>query len=270
MICGPQHSIELINPELRRPNISHVIFDFDGTLSWLRHGWPRVMLDVCLGYAPSAWQSDSTIQSELLAEILSLNGKPSIHQINRFCDRAGSDYRMPSPQTILGEYQKALHAIVKERAASAPADPHRFVIDGANRALTSLRDRGVTLIILSGTIEMDVRREAELLGLKKHFGNHIYGSTPNGRFSKKDVIDHLLQEERIEGHHLLAFGDGPVEIAFTKAVGGLAIGVASDEEENGSHRVDSIKRAHLIAAGADAIIPDYVDIDDLLPRIFGR
>lgn len=27
-----------------RPQISHVVFDFDGTLSWLRNGWPDVVI----------------------------------------------------------------------------------------------------------------------------------------------------------------------------------------------------------------------------------
>ena len=26
--------------------VTHVVFDFDGTLSWLRHGWPELMLEV--------------------------------------------------------------------------------------------------------------------------------------------------------------------------------------------------------------------------------
>ncbi len=29
-----------------RPRVSHVVFDFDGTLSWLRHGWPEMMVEV--------------------------------------------------------------------------------------------------------------------------------------------------------------------------------------------------------------------------------
>jgi hypothetical protein len=34
----PSFSIE------RRPGISHVLFDFDGTLSLVRQGWPDVMV----------------------------------------------------------------------------------------------------------------------------------------------------------------------------------------------------------------------------------
>ena len=42
----------------------------------------------------------------------------------------------------------------------------------------------------------------------------------------------------------MAFGVGPVEIAFAKAVGGLAIGVASDEEANDLHRIDPLITQH--------------------------
>jgi hypothetical protein len=125
------------------------------------------------------------------------------------------------------------------------------------------------MIILSGSDEKDVRKEAKVLGLCDFFGTHIYGAPARGAFSKRDVIERLMAEEGIEGSRLLAFGDGPVEIGFAKAVGGLAVGVASDEEENGSHYVDPVKRKHLIAAGADVIIPDYVDATDLLRQILG-
>ena len=35
-----------------RPQISHVVFDFDGTLSWLRHGWPEIMLRLFREHLP--------------------------------------------------------------------------------------------------------------------------------------------------------------------------------------------------------------------------
>ena len=35
-----------------RPQISHVVFDFDGTLSWLRHGWPEMMVQLLEEYLP--------------------------------------------------------------------------------------------------------------------------------------------------------------------------------------------------------------------------
>jgi hypothetical protein len=124
------------------------------------------------------------------------------------------------------------------------------------------------LVILSGTAEPDVRREADLLGLQPYFGEHIYGSVPGRGFSKKQVIDRIIREEGIGGAHLLSFGDGPVEIQVTKAVGGVAIGVASDEHENGSGLIDPDKREHLTRAGADAIIPDYRNASWILETFF--
>ena len=263
---------ELITGDIRRPQISHAIFDFDGTLSWLRHGWPQIMLETFLNHAPNQWRSDTTIRARLLSDILSLNGKPSIHQLERCCERAqAAEHTTPSPQSLLDEYLPTLRDIVAQRMASirdGSCGLDEFIIWNALKALEILEVRDVTLVILSGTAQDDVRTEAELLGLTRFFGTHIYGSSPHGSFSKKDVIDRIMREERIEGHHLIAFGDGPVEISFTKAVGGLAIGVASDEDHNGSHEIHRAKREQLVAAGADLIIPDNAEVDTLLATDF--
>ena len=68
-----------------RPQISHVIFDFDGTLSWLRHGWPEMMASIFLNRLPS--KTRQAIHETLLADILSLNGKSSIFQMERCAER---------------------------------------------------------------------------------------------------------------------------------------------------------------------------------------
>jgi len=64
-----------------RPQISHVIFDFDGPCSWLRHGWPEIMFNVFRPYYPARRdEAEDQIHDLLIDEILGLNGKPSIHQ----------------------------------------------------------------------------------------------------------------------------------------------------------------------------------------------
>ena len=62
--------------------------------------------------------------------------------------------------------------------------------------------------------------------------------------------------------HLLTFGDGPVEIRETHKRGGFAVGIASDEVRRFGH--SPTKRARLIRAGADMIIPDYSQLPRLL------
>jgi hypothetical protein len=43
--------------------------------------------------------------------------------------------------------------------------------------------------------------------------------------------------------------------------------VATDEANNGSGNIDAWKRNRLAGVGADVVIPDYRDIDALLPRL---
>lgn len=271
----PAGTIEFAKGFSPRPQISHVIFDMDGTLSWLRHGWPQLMLEVFRPHYPAhVDESEKEIRDLLLAEILSLNGKQSIFQMQAFCERVKArGGNCPTPDQFLDEYQSRLDALIEDRSQKilrGESMPDEFVVCGARALLQKFRERKLTLIILSGTIEHRVRHEAKLLGFAEFFGEHIYGGTPDhSQFSKKLVIERLLREEKISGENLLSFGDGPTEISETKKVGGRAIGVASDEEQNGRGICDPHKRAQLLRAGADAVMADYRGADEWCRQIFG-
>ena len=45
-------TIELWQPLTPRPAISHALFDFDGTLSLIRQGWPEVMIPMFVEMLP--------------------------------------------------------------------------------------------------------------------------------------------------------------------------------------------------------------------------
>ena len=127
------------------------------------------------------------------------------------------------------------------------------------------------LYLASGTDEVFVKEEAALLDLTQYFGEHVYGAQDNYKtFSKKVVIERILRDNHISGEHLLAFGDGYVEIQNTKEVGGLAVAVASDEAHNGSGRMDEWKRQRLLGVGADVVIPDFRDSRALLHYILEK
>ena len=211
-------AIQCPSPIPPRPGISHVIFDFDGTLSWLRHGWPRLMFELFRPYYPARpGETETAIHDLLLSEILSLNGKQSIFQMLRFCERVRRrGGACPAPEDLLREYQSRLDAVIARRVRALQngrAVPDDFVVCGARAFLDKLRRRGLRLIILSGTLEPRVREEARWLGLDGYFGRHIYGGTADpAQFSKKLVIDRLLAEEAISGSQMVSFGDGPVEI----------------------------------------------------------
>jgi len=257
-----------------RPQITHVVCDFDGTLSWLRHGWPEIMLGLFLPRIPRLpGESESGLREMLLADIYGLNGKLTLHQMIRFAERVSERGGLPqNPETLRQEFQASLDRDIAERIADlreGRRKPDDFVVHGARLLLEKIEARGLKLFILSGTVTDRVCEEGGLIGLTRFFGSRIIGSQPDEPFSKLVHLEQILREERIPGANLLALGDGAVEIEAAKKLGGLAIAVASDENHNGCGVMEPHKRRALLAAGADAVIADYRDPDALLAAIFG-
>ncbi len=258
-----------------RPGITHVVFDFDGTLSLIRQGWPDVMVPMFTEVLPPLpGETDEDRRRLAFDDIMKLNGKQTIYQMIQLADRIRERGGVPQePLEYKHEYLRRLEEKITARVAGLNAGtirPDDLCVFGSRALLDNLKARGLSLYLASGTDEPFVKREAELLGLTHYFGRHIYGAQDNYQnFSKKMVIDRILKENAIDGSKLLAFGDGYVEIQNTKEVGGLAVAVASDEAHNGSGRMDEWKRDRLSGVGADVVIPDYRDADPLLNLIFG-
>ena len=258
-----------------RPGISHVLFDFDGTLSLIRQGWPDVMVPMFAEMMPPIdGETEDDRRRLAFEDIMRLNGKQTIYQMIQLADRIRERGGEPrEPLWYKHEYLRRLDLRINDRiealsSGSAKADEH--LVHNARALLDELVRRGLPLYLASGTDEPFVKREAELLGLTRYFGPHIYGARDAYKtFSKKMVIDRILAENAIEGASLLSFGDGYVEIQNTKEVGGLAVAVASDEANNGSGRMDAWKRDRLAGVGADVIIPDFRDAVPLLEFILG-
>ena len=61
---------------------------FDGTISLIREGWPDVMLPMFEELLPNI-QGDisESVRKMLLDDIMTLNGKQTIYQMIRFCER---------------------------------------------------------------------------------------------------------------------------------------------------------------------------------------
>lgn len=256
-----------------RPGIRLVVFDFDGTLSWLRHGWPAMMAGVVLDEIPLLQNETSAALLEtLIDQILSLNGKPSIFQARLLCDTlSGRGGAARDPEAVNAEFSVRLDRAITERIAAVRSRaklPDDFVIAGGRQFLAQLARRGLDLAILSTTQQDRVIEEAKLLGIADFFGQHIYGGTGDPKlFSKRAIFERLLKERGLRGDQLLAFGDGPVEIRDTKELGGTAIAVCSDEEQNGSGKIDACKRRLLTEAGAVAAIADYREAPALMDEL---
>ncbi len=258
-----------------RPDIRHALFDFDGTLSLVRQGWPDVMVPMFVEMLPpSSGETDAERERLAHDDIMLLNGKQTIYQMMRLAERIAERGGSPrEPLWYKREYLRRLDDHIAVRIAglkSGRIRPDELLVHGSRPLLELLCARGFTLYLASGTDEQFVRSEAEVLDVARYFGTRIHGAQDDYRsFSKKLVIEQILRDNAITGEQLLAFGDGYVEIENTKAVGGLAVAVASDEANNGCGRVDPWKRQRLLGVGADVVIPDYRDAEALLDYLTG-
>jgi len=267
--------IEFATSFAPRPGITHVLFDFDGTLSLIREGWPEVMVPMFVEMLPALPdETDAQRRQLCFDDIMRLNGKQTIYQMIQLAERIKERGGTPKePLWYKHEYLRRLdHRIAsrKEGIRSCGVKPDELLLHGSRALLEILLRRGFTLHLASGTDEVFVKEEAALLDVTRYFGPRIHGALDNYQnFSKKMVIERILRENAIDGARLLSFGDGYVEIQNTKEVGGLAVAVASDEAHNGSGRIDEWKRQRLLGVGADVVIADYRDAEALLARILG-
>lgn len=264
--------LEIIRPHPGvRPRAA--LFDFDGTLSLMRSGWQplmlRLMLDILLPLARD--DPPSAVAERATQAIDALTGGPTIEQmawLSAEVARLGG--RPEDPEEYKRRYLAQLDELVSRRVEilrRGELSPDRLLVPGARALLDALRARGVALALASGTDLDDVLREAALLEIDGYFGAQIHG--PGARaldFSKRAVIERMLAAQGWSGPDLIAFGDGPVEIAETRAAGGFAVGVAHDE--SGRAGMDPRKAALLRAAGADMLIPDFTACAELLARLF--
>jgi phosphoglycolate phosphatase-like HAD superfamily hydrolase len=268
-------SVELPAPLAPRPEIGHVLFDFDGTLSLIRQGWPDVMVPMFVEALPRLpGEAEADLRQMVLDDIMRLNGKQTIYQMIQLTERVRERGGLPrEPLWYKHEYLRRLQEHIggrTARLASRATLPDQMLVHAARPLLDHLRNRGLKLYLASGTDLAAVKREAKLLDITRYFGDHIHGALDDyKRFSKKIVIEHIIAENAITGRSLLSFGDGYVEIENTKQAGGLAVAVASDEANNGSGRVDEWKRQRLLGVGADAVIPDFRDAVPFVDYILG-
>lgn len=245
----------------------YAVFDFDGTLSLVREGWPEIMTPMMVEALKLTGTSETVEELTKLANdfIMELNGKQTIYQMIRLAEEITK--RGGTPKEPL-EYKHQYNDLLMERIEgrrdslrSGEAAPESMLVPHSLDALKMLTDRGVNVYLASGTDENYVREEAELLGLTPFFGEHIYGAQDDFRnFSKQMVIERILKENNVDGAKLLGLGDGYVEIDNIKTAGGTAIAVASDESGK-SGKADPWKRNRLLGVGADLVIPDYSDFE---------
>ncbi len=264
--------IEIVREGFPRGGFRAALFDFDGTLSLLRRGWQDVMIPLMVDILVETPRAEPRDEINRLVDdfVARLTGKQTIYQMMQLAEEVERRGGAPlEPLAYKRMYHDRLWTRVAEHIAavrSGSLSPEEMMVPGSGPLLDQLREYGLPLYLASGTDLSYVRDEVAVLELEPHFGPHVYGALDDYRsFSKAMIVDRILRDERIEGRELIGFGDGYVEIQEIKRVGGLAVGVASNEMER--RGINEWKRKRLIEAGADVIVADYRRAEELLDGV---
>jgi len=265
--------IELRSESIERGRIRSALFDFDGTVSLIRTGWQDIMVPMMVEFLRECGtdESDEDLRGVVVEYVDKLTGKETLYQMMQLADEVRT--RGGSPLEPL-EYKRIYNDRLMERIASrrdglrsGSLRPDDLMMPRTVALLDALRERGVALYLASGTDIGYVLEEADLLGVTQYFDGGVYAALDRVEdFSKAMVIQQILREHKLSGPELLAFGDGYVEILNTVEVGGIAVGVASDEVAR--EGVNEWKRNRLIQAGAAVVVPGYEHLERLLAYLF--
>ena len=272
----PGTQIEIVNENIERGHLKHLLFDFDGTISILREGWQDIMAPVCVEMICGDTAPTQAIIDEVHQMIDETTGIQTIFQMERLQEMVIAHGLVPkdkvlSPAEYKQVYLDRLMVPVRERIAKLEAGEKTiadYTVAGALRFLEILSKKNVHMYVFSGTDRDDVRNEAAKLGAAPFF-EEIWGALPSKEeYSKEKVIRDIMAQHDLHGPQVLAVGDGPVELRNVKDAGGIALGVCSDEKAGSGW--DMHKRNRLLKAGADILVPDFNEAEKLVAYLFAE
>src|SRR5947208_5852480 len=166
-LCGPPHQagevrvkppvpqastfldddIEVLRPDVPRGHFRSVLFDFDGTLSLIREGWPQVMIPMMVAELRRTGTGEGEAELTAAVEefVMRLNGRQTIYQMIQLADEVRR--RGGTPLEALAykhRYHDLLMARINTRLealASGRATPADWAVPGSHAFLQALRER---------------------------------------------------------------------------------------------------------------------------------
>jgi phosphoglycolate phosphatase len=265
-------NIEVFN-KIETGHISHVVFDFDGTVSLIRDGWQNVMVPLLIEVLMQTpnHESENEVKKVVIDFVDKLTGKQTIYQMMQLAEEVIKRGGTPKePLEYKDMYNQRLMPDVNKRIKQLHdgiIDRYSVMTEGAEDFLKALNAKGIKMYLASGTDIEFVKHEAEVLGVAKYFSGGIFGALREYKlFSKEMVIRDILKRFNLHGSSLLVVGDGFVEIKNAKEAGAIALGIYSDE--NNIFEMNANKRLKLIEAGADILAHDFSETKALVKYLF--
>ena len=260
--------IKILKERQTKTPVKAAIMDFDGTISTLRYGWPKVMLPMCLEFITDGGAADDELTREVEEYIDVSTGIQTIHQMIWLVERIksyGKAKVINDPWWYKNEYNRRLMEIVDKRILaikSGEINRENYIMKGAVDFLRLLKEKNIPIYIASGTDTEDVKNEAEVLGVASFITDILGGRTGELTCAKEIVISNTIERTGLDGEEIMVIGDGFVEIERGLERGAFTIGIASDEEKLTG--INAKKEQILTRAGANVIIGDFLERERLM------
>src|SRR6266511_3217428 len=113
--------IEILRPDLPRGRFRSVLFDFDGTLSLIREGWPQVMIPMMVQALRETGTTETDEQLTAAVEdfVMRLNGRQTIYQMIQLAEEVRRRGGEPlEPLAYKHRYHDLLMARIQSRLAA--------------------------------------------------------------------------------------------------------------------------------------------------------
>ncbi|MDP6125250.1 MAG: HAD family hydrolase, partial [Candidatus Latescibacteria bacterium] len=236
----PNTQIEIVNEKAPRGDFEYALFDFDGTISVLREGWPEIMAPLMVEMVSGDQPPPEGIGKRVEEFIDETTGIQTILQMEGLVEMVREYGLVPEDEIKDAQGYKAIYnerllkPVYARRDKLTSGDPS-YTLEQATMAgsldfLKKLSERGLTLILASGTDREYVLEEAKITTAAQYFNGGMFGALKTfEEYSKDKVIKQILADFDLQGGQLMVFGDGPVELRNAKDNGAVAVGVASDE-----------------------------------------
>src|SRR5437660_5997369 len=141
------NEMEILNSDLPRGRFRSVLFDFDGTLSLIREGWPEVMIPMMVEVLRKTATSESEpeLRSAVEEFVMRLNGRQTIYQMIQLAEEVRRRGGQPcEPLEYKRRYHDLLIQRIRARLAaleSGSATPEELPVPGSHASLETPRAR---------------------------------------------------------------------------------------------------------------------------------
>jgi len=142
--------LEVMNPNLPRGRFRSVLFDFDGTLSLIREGWPQVMIPMMVGVLRETGtrENEADLTAAVEEFVMRLNGRQTIYQMIQLAEEVRRRGGRPlDPLRYKHRYHDLLMERIQGRLAaleSGVAAASDWTVPGSHDLLEGLRRRAVS------------------------------------------------------------------------------------------------------------------------------